>query len=99
LLAAGLLMSIGQAAGMDAGVDLVWIRRHSGDVGLLMGRTAAAHFSSPFLFCFPFFTLHILLKSATIPKLLIRLNCIHGLNAKQDLTTRLAFNVYVIIAN
>jgi hypothetical protein len=39
---------------MDADVDLVWIRRYGGDVGLLMGRAAAAHFASPFLFCFPF---------------------------------------------
>jgi hypothetical protein len=54
---AGLLISFCRAAGMDAGGDLVWIRRHGGDVGLLMGQAAAAHLASPFLFCFPFCTL------------------------------------------
>jgi hypothetical protein len=76
-------MLICRAAGMDVGGDLVWIRRHGGDVGLLMGRVAAAHFASPFLFCFPFFTLLILLKSAsymeicaTVQKRLARLNAV-----------------------
>jgi hypothetical protein len=55
LLAAGLLMLICRAAGMDAGGDLLWIRRHGGDAGLLMGQVAAAHFASHFLF-FPLFS-------------------------------------------
>jgi hypothetical protein len=49
LLAAGLLMLICRAAGMDAGVDLVWIRRHGGDVGLLQ-HVLLLLFSFVFLF-------------------------------------------------
>jgi uncharacterized membrane protein len=52
-LAAGLLILFYRAVGMDAGGDLVWIRKQGEDVGLLMGQAAAAH---PASLLFSFFT-------------------------------------------
>jgi hypothetical protein len=45
-------MSIGQAAGMDAGVDLVWIRRHSGPTD---GPDCCSTFFFSFSLLFSFF--------------------------------------------